>query len=524
MSKRAILYARVSTEEQGEGYSLPTQLVSCRQYAEAQGYTVIAEFTDTHTGTEIDRPGLTKLYQLANKRGADVMVVHDLDRLSRVVNYQAIIEVELGRLGLEIEYVLGQYANTPEGELMKLIKAGIAQYENRQRAERSRRGKRGRAEAGYVLMTTGRAPFGYNYVTEKHKGWLVINEEQAQIVRRIYRWLIDDGLSSYAIARNLWEENILTKGDTSAVVFKKAGPAAWSPSTVRRIISNPTYKGVWHYGKTRTFRENGKKVQRRAPESEWIAVPVPAIVDEETWEQAQRCLAQNRARAKRNTKRNYLLRGMVFCPCGRRWVGRYKNPQKRAYYRCPSTESEYWRGQCEVRFSIRQEIIECDVWGKIAELILDPEQLKKAISEWRAQAEEEASQKTRRLEAIAALVADMDRKMGILLDEVLMGSFSQAIIEQKKGELATQRADLEVEAERIRDELKVTTITREQELEITRLAEEMGEVLDELTFETKRRILELLKLRVDVISRTRVMISGVISKGLFVDLSCLSAR
>jgi site-specific DNA recombinase len=244
--KRAVLYARVSTEEQGQGYSLPTQLQKCREYADEHGYTVLEEFQDMHTGTELDRPGLNDLYRFIDKNKVDVLIVYDIDRLSREVGAQAIIEMEMSRADVQIEYVLGQYAKTPEGELMKLIKAGIAQYENRQRAERSQRGKRGRAKAGYVICPGGRAPFGYDYISEPHKGWFVINEREAEVVRQMYSWLIDDGLSSYAIAKKLWEENILSKGDYSDVVYKKTGRGEWSPSTVRRIISNPVYKGYLH--------------------------------------------------------------------------------------------------------------------------------------------------------------------------------------------------------------------------------------------------------------------------------------
>ena len=214
MAKRVVLYARVSTVEQGEGYSLQTQLESCRSYAAERGYVVVAEFTDMHTGTVIDRPGLSELYQLVETGAADVVVVHDIDRLSREFGNQAIIEMEMSKAGLEIEYALGQYEKTAEGDLTKNVKAVIAQYENRQRVERSRRGKRGRAEAGFVLMPAGRAPFGYDYKSEKRKGWLVVNEEQAEIVRMMYRWLIEDGLSTYRIAKKLWQEGILSKGDT----------------------------------------------------------------------------------------------------------------------------------------------------------------------------------------------------------------------------------------------------------------------------------------------------------------------
>ena len=74
MMKRAVIYARVSTDEQGQGYSLPTQLESCRKYAAERGYVVAEEFTDMHTGTEIERPGLNDLYRLVAKGGTDFSV------------------------------------------------------------------------------------------------------------------------------------------------------------------------------------------------------------------------------------------------------------------------------------------------------------------------------------------------------------------------------------------------------------------------------------------------------------------
>jgi len=518
--KQAVIYARVSTVEQGQGYSLPTQVESCRAYAEQRGYSVVAEFTDMHTGTEIDRPGLSALYQLIEKTPVDVIVVHDLDRLSREIGNQAIIETEVSKMGPEIEYVLGQYAKTPEGELTKNVKSVIAQYENRQRVERSRRGKRGRVEAGYVLMTAGRAPFGYDYISQKRKGWLRVNEEQAKVVRQMYQWLIRDGLSSYAIAQKLWEEGILSKGDTSTVVVKKEGPASWSPTTVRRILSNSVYKGVWYYGKTRRCKVNGRVVQRKVPQEEWIAVEVPAIVDEATWKTAQERLAENKVMARRSTKRQYLLKGMVICPCGRRRVGRYKNHLDRAYYRCPATESEHWRNRCTHRYSHRQEVLEEAVWDKVYEFIVHPENLIEEIEARRAEAEEDVDRRTRRLEAIADAIADVDRQMALLLDEALTSGFTQSILDQKKRQLVQKRTELEAEQGRIVDELNGLTITPEQEAELIRFAEEMSESLIDLSFENKRRVLKLIRLRVNVISRTQVKISGVISsEGLLVDLS-----
>lgn len=130
---------------------MQTQLESCKTYAQEQGYAVVAEFTDYHTGTEIDRPGLNQLLHFVATQDVDIVIVHDLDRLSREPAYQAIIEMELTGSGVHVDYVLGQYEDSPEGDLTKMIKSAISKYENYQRVERSRRGKQGRARSGYVI-------------------------------------------------------------------------------------------------------------------------------------------------------------------------------------------------------------------------------------------------------------------------------------------------------------------------------------------------------------------------------------
>lgn len=517
--KSAIVYARVSTEEQGKGYSLPTQIEKSKEYAEEHGYAVLQVFQDTFTGTTLDRPALADLYEFVADNQVDVLIVYDIDRLSRDVGNQAIIEMEMQQAGIEIEYVLGGYTKTPEGELMKLIKSGIAQYENRQRIERSRRGKRGRAQAGHV-SPAGRPPFGYTYYSEPHKGWFEINEREAEVVRLIYHLLIVEGLSSYKIARRLWEQHILTRGDYSDVVFKKNGRGEWSPTTVRRIISNPVYKGIWYYGKTRRTKVNGKTKQVKLPKKEWIAVDVPAIIDEKTWETAQKCLTRNKRNSKRNTKRKYLLRSMIFCTCGRRWGGRYKTQQKLSYYRCYAHECKPWYAHCESRFSYRKEVVEQAVWEKVTSFFLEPECLQAEIAKRKEESGGDIQRRQDRLEAIEDELEDNKRKMGILLDQVLMGDFSQSLVDSRKQELRLEHDKLTTEQRRISDELEAVTMTAQREQTLLELADRVRDNLTNADFKTKRRLLELLEIRVDVIDKEHCKLSGLISaEGLIVSLS-----
>jgi site-specific DNA recombinase len=179
--KRAVIYTRVSTDEQATGYSLPTQLSECRKYAEMKGYKLTAEFKDDYTGASIDRPGLNHLREYSRVNGAEVVIVYDLDRLARKSVYQMLIEEELRKQGISVEYVNGQYADTDEGRLQKQIKSSIAEYEKAKILERSKRGKRGKAQSGFAVVGA-RAPYGYRIKSEPRKTWLEIDKDEARIV------------------------------------------------------------------------------------------------------------------------------------------------------------------------------------------------------------------------------------------------------------------------------------------------------------------------------------------------------
>lgn len=497
---------------------MPTQLEACRRYASECGYLIVGEYTDEYTGTALDRPGMTALLLDAARQRPDVIVVYDIDRLGREVVVQAIAEQELSRHGARIEYVLGGYDATPEGELLKLVKGAIAQYENRQRVERSRRGKIGRVRAGYPIVPTGRAPFGYRYVSERHKGQLVVNEEEAAVVRLMYHWLVVERVSSYEIAKRLWERGILTRGDLSHVVVKKTGRGEWSPGQVRRILTNPLYKGEWSWGKTRRQRVNGRTVQRRMPEDQWVTIAGTAIVDAELWEQAQECLRINREMAARNTRRQYLLRGLVFCECGRRCVGRYKKEPNFAYYRCPVTDREYWRSDCPVRYHLRQDWLEATVWNYVLSRLQDPDLLMAEVQRQREAQREQAERRAERLRAVEAALADVDRKLGALLEQALEG-FPKAVIEEKKHRLLEQRRDLEAEQQRLLLEREEHDITPSLGEGLRELAEAVRQAAPVMTFAEKRRILELLRVRVDVVDREHVRVSGIIGEQV-VALAC----
>jgi site-specific DNA recombinase len=260
--KGAVIYARVSTDEQSRGYSLPTQIEACRKYAAERGYPVLAEFTDDYTGESIDRPGLNALREFVSINSIAKVIVYCVDRLARKLVYQLLIDDEFEKVGIRLEYVMGQYDDTEEGRLYKQIQASVAEYEKAKILERSKRGKRGKAQSGQVLCG-GRPPYGYIVQSEPHKSWLEIDEKEAEIVRMVFKWYVDgEGrtgpLSIQNIALRLTKMRIPTRGDKVKLVAKKKGYGIWTAEMVRHILMNETYTGVWHYGKTKMVA-NGKK-------------------------------------------------------------------------------------------------------------------------------------------------------------------------------------------------------------------------------------------------------------------------
>ena len=145
MQKRTVLYARVSGDDRGnDGRNLISQLDMCRDYAKQQGYVIAAELAEDDrgaSGAEIDLPQLNRIRKMAAAGEIDVLTVRELDRLSRNMVKQLIVEDELKRAGVTIEYVIGAYPDTPEGNLMKHVRATVAEYEREKITERMVRGR-----------------------------------------------------------------------------------------------------------------------------------------------------------------------------------------------------------------------------------------------------------------------------------------------------------------------------------------------------------------------------------------------
>lgn len=231
--KTSAIYARVSSDRQEQEDTVQSQLAELRTRALQDGLPHCEEFTDEAYGRDnLMRPGLDRLRDLVAQGDIDRIYIQAPDRLASGAKLMVLVE-EFQDRGVEVIFLRGSVDETPEGKLLLYMQGAIAEYERTKIAERTRRGKLYWARQG--AMVGGHAPYGYRFIrrTDTERAKLEVDEFKAIVVRRMYNLLVEDHLSTRAIARRLTDEGIPTA----------RGANQWQPTAVDRILKNPVYKG-----------------------------------------------------------------------------------------------------------------------------------------------------------------------------------------------------------------------------------------------------------------------------------------
>jgi site-specific DNA recombinase len=411
---RAIIYARVSTDEQGDNFSLPSQIDACRTYATERGMQVVAELQDVQSGAVLERPGLARARELAHQRQIDAVIVYSLDRLSRNVAHTLLLRDELTEAGVTLHTCTrGQASDTPEGRMFDTLESAFAEYERLKIRERMMRGKRQKAANGQVVGE-GAAPYGYRLEGSKRDRRLVIVPEEAEIVKMIYCWRVIDGTSVCEIARRLNDMGApppsVVNPHSIGAHRRKHADACWTKNTVNRILANPTYAGsVAQYD---------------------TIVTTPAIIDQETFELARIAAQRAKEQARRNTKHSYLLRGRVRCAVSGYAMCGHSSAKDGRTYRYYRAQKPGGRALNTCLWETRAEPLEQAVWQWVVSL-LEETTIREAISAARAaNADRQAEydrHRTAIIDAIERLRGQVDR---------LIDAYTQGVID--RDELARQ--------------------------------------------------------------------------------------
>jgi site-specific DNA recombinase len=500
---RVAVYARVSTVRQAQAQGVEQQLDRLRAAAAERRW----ELDDRHvyrddgfSGASLSRPGLDRLRDHAALADLDVVLVTAPDRLARNYVHQVLLIEELAGHGCRVEFVDRPMSADPHDQLLLQIRGAVAEYERTLITERMRRGRLARLRAGTLLPWTT-APFGYRLDPERPRDAAAVRTEpgEAVLVAQMFEWYLEPQATLYRLAARL----------TGLGVATPTGKPRWNVASVRGILRNPAYTGRALTNRTRVVPARGRKSAMRPagpgqshaprPEQDWITVPVPPVVSEETFAQVQAKLDANQQGAARNTRHEYLLRALVSCGgCRLGCTGRQTAKGYR-YYLCRGRTDALRAAQgqrCTARYIPAAQLDEL-VWADLCTLLTDPAQLTRALT--RAQGGAWLPQELQARQAtIGQALGQLDRQQQRLLDAYLAEVVTLPELDRKRQDLDRRRATL------IAQQRQLDAAAR-QKLELGAVADGIEAFcqtvragLATATFEQRRQLAELLIDRVIV--------------------------
>ena len=352
-AKITALYERLSRddEQQGESNSIINQKQYLEEYAKRQGFSNIRHFTyDGISGTTFEREGFQKLIAEVEAGNVSTVIVKDMSRLGRnylkVGFYTDIMFPEKGvrfiavNNGVDSE-TMGDNDFTPFLNIMN-------EWYAKDTSQKIRAIFKAKMQEGKRVSPS--VPYGY-LRDPQDKQHLIIDPEPAEVVRRIYR-LVIEGVGVSAIARQLTDERVLIPSAYAAEHCPEnnhsksfTSPYTWSNTAVCYILEKQEYMGHTVLGKT-VLESFKTKKRRKAKPEELMIFPNTheAIIDEETWNTAQKARKTIRKEVPNGTYTNRLT-GLLYCAdCGHRMYYRSPQSQHRANGKIYDSDNLYTCG------------------------------------------------------------------------------------------------------------------------------------------------------------------------------------
>src|SRR5215813_827288 len=276
------VYARVSTTRQADNeLSIPDQLRQLREWCNAQGMTVAAEYEEPGASAMDDkRPKFQQMVFDATRVPPpfEAVVVHSLSRFFRDLLGFALYERKLARMGIKVISITQQTADDPAGEMARRMFNVFDEYQSKQNAMHTLRAMKENARQGN--WNGSNPPYGYRVVQVeaignrgRKKRKLEIDPAEAEIVSRVFQLYVRG------------HEGHLFGMKSVAAYLNRCGITMrgrrWRSQKVNEVLSDTAYIGYFH------FNQRDSKTRRVKPESEWVTVEVPAIVDAHLFERAK---------------------------------------------------------------------------------------------------------------------------------------------------------------------------------------------------------------------------------------------
>ncbi len=227
MTKKALAYYRVSTDLQKEEGTIEVQKMKVREFAIKNEYLIIEEFSDDgFSGGLSDRPGLKNLLDLLNNTEAEYIIIYKLDRLARDLYIQEGLIKEFNKNEKQLISALEPDLDSsdPFRKAFRQMLGVFSEFERAMIALRLEGGRERKAKNG---GWHGGKIYGY----DNNEGNLVINQQEAKTIMLIFN-----------LKRKKKSLKIIANTLTDLSIPTKRGNEKWSPSTIKKILSNPIYK------------------------------------------------------------------------------------------------------------------------------------------------------------------------------------------------------------------------------------------------------------------------------------------
>ncbi len=461
----AFLYERLSRDDNmdGESYSIGNQKKLLIKVAKEKGYTNLVHFFDDGiSGVTMDRPGFADMIQQLEQGKAAAVFVKDLSRLGR--NY-----IEVGRLTEEffpnhdIRLVaVSDNIDTDEGENeLAPIRNLFNEWYARDISKKRRISNKIKGNAGEPM---GQPPYGYIKDPENPKRWIV-DEEAAQVVRRIYRMTLE-GVGTEQIAAKLEEDGILTpraywhsKGINRPGKVKDLPPTHWNSSSVIKMLSVQEYCGDILSFKTYSKSYKNKKRLENDRENWAIFKDVhEPIIERAVFEQVQQKRGKMRKRQAKDGERSMFSGLLVCADCGSNLHFHFNqgNPEIK-YFNCSNYKGN--RGTCGSTHYVRVDFLEQVVLGEIRRLtkyagLYEDDFLKEVIGHSRQAEETERRLKEKELKSLLARDDELDGLFERIYEDNVSGKLSDERFAKMSRRYEEEQKELSEKIKKLRSEIE----------------------------------------------------------------------
>ena len=347
----------------------------------------------------------------------------------------------------DVQVIFRKLSNerNPTNDLMINMLGSFAQFERELIADRTRRGKRYKAEIR-KLIVGNIPPYGFQYIYKDREkridGRYIINQNEAETVKKMFE-LVD---------REHYSARSLVKWLTNEKISPRKGNTKWARSTVLRILRRSEYIGIAYYNKFQRVEpkeQKGEKKYRRQKKSglrmrsknEWIEIPIPecAIIPKDRFLRVQQIISQNRAFSKRNTKYEYLMAKLMECACGSPVYGCPMH--SRRFYRCGNKERSFpLPPTCKPKL-VSATILDATVWNTMVGVIQRPEVIMQGLKHYPKAYANEIERDTADRTSLERVIKNLEEQGGRVFDAYKLGAISLEKYQEEMKGIVTKKAE-----------------------------------------------------------------------------------